>query len=328
MTDASNMPGGHAERLLVPETAEKLPRYCVTRMAGIPVTVSGARTGTVGGAVPFGGWVISLERLNAIKSIDKEGRRAVVERASSWPTLRKRSRPMGCLYPPDPTEWSLQIGGTVATNAPAPEALGTGATRIHCWVDGRAGGWRCSENSTRRGVFRRRRPHRIIDSFRTKDRGESAHTPARMCGRMSGYFNERPMDAIDLFIGSEGTLGVIVEIELGLMAKPEGFFSGIVFFERHEDLLAFVDELKEISFASRKCGQECPLSIDAALIEYFDGRALSLYTKSFPKRRTGWQERSFSSRRRRLKRGSFDGRVERSARKAQRRSRPFMVHDD
>ena len=37
------------------------------------------------------------------------------------------------------------------------------------------------------------------------------------------------MDPIDLFIGSEGTLGVIAEIELSLLPKPEGFFSGIVF---------------------------------------------------------------------------------------------------
>ena len=73
LTDASNMPGGHAEKLFVPENEGEIVE--ILREANekrIPVTVSGARTGTVGGAVPFGGWVISLEKLNRIESIDKD----------------------------------------------------------------------------------------------------------------------------------------------------------------------------------------------------------------------------------------------------------------
>ena len=80
LTDASNMPGGHAEKLFVPENEAEIAE--ILREANekrIPVTVSGARTGTVGGAVPFGGWVISLEKLNKIISIDKGTLRAVVE---------------------------------------------------------------------------------------------------------------------------------------------------------------------------------------------------------------------------------------------------------
>src|SRR5688500_13501247 len=80
LADASNMSGGHAERLFVPETADDVAE--VLREAyekGVPVTISGARTGTVGGAIPFGGYVISLERLNKIKNIDKETMTAVVE---------------------------------------------------------------------------------------------------------------------------------------------------------------------------------------------------------------------------------------------------------
>src|SRR5262245_51286707 len=80
LTDASNMPGGYAEKLFVPESAEDISE--ILREANenrIPVTVSGARTGTVGGAVPFGGYVISMERLNRTKKIDKESMTAVVE---------------------------------------------------------------------------------------------------------------------------------------------------------------------------------------------------------------------------------------------------------
>ena len=80
LTDASNMPGGHAEKLFVPETADEIA--AILREANaqkVPVTISGARTGTVGGAVPFGGYVISLERMNKIKSIDREKMTAIVE---------------------------------------------------------------------------------------------------------------------------------------------------------------------------------------------------------------------------------------------------------
>src|SRR4051812_42741796 len=80
LTDASNMAGGHAEKLFLPESADEIAQ--ILRDANeqkIPVTISGARTGTVGGAVPFGGYVISLERLNKIKAIDRETMTAVVE---------------------------------------------------------------------------------------------------------------------------------------------------------------------------------------------------------------------------------------------------------
>jgi D-lactate dehydrogenase (cytochrome) len=111
------------------------------------------------------------------------------------------------------------------------------------------------------------------------------------------------MDSIDLFIGSEGTLGIIVEIELSLLKKPEGFFSGIVFFAEEPGLLAFVDEVKALSFASRGEGitpspkAATPLlrkegglettpfagsSVDATLLEYFDDQALEFIREKFP----------------------------------------------
>src|SRR6185503_4358588 len=56
----------------------------------------------------------------------------------------------------------------------------------------------------------------------------------------SGYFIAPEMDAIDLFIGSEGTLGVICEIEVKLLPKPEGLLSGVVFFANEADVLNLV----------------------------------------------------------------------------------------
>ncbi|MEP7148142.1 MAG: FAD-binding oxidoreductase [Acidobacteriota bacterium] len=251
LTDASNMSGGHADKLFIPENADEIAE--ILRDAnenGIPVTVSGARTGTVGGAVPFGGYVISLERMKTIKSIDRETMTAVVEPGVILGDLQKAVEAQGLFYPPDPTEWSCQIGGTVATNASGARSFKYGATREFVQrlnvvlADGDrltvSRGQTISDDGspielTTEGG------NRIVAKIPTYDR-------PNVRKNVSGFYNSRPLDAIDLFIGSEGTLGVITEIELSLLAKPEGVFSGVVFFEKETDLLAFVDEARAISF--------------------------------------------------------------------------------
>ena len=99
LTDASNMRGGHASKLFIPESVEEIQAILKEANAqGIPVTVSGARTGTVGGAVPFGGYIISTERLNKIKSIDREARTAVVEPGVILRDFQKAVEAEGLFY--------------------------------------------------------------------------------------------------------------------------------------------------------------------------------------------------------------------------------------
>jgi D-lactate dehydrogenase (cytochrome) len=68
----------------------------------------------------------------------------------------------------------------------------------------------------------------------------------------SGYYVAPQMDVLDLFIGSEGTLGVIVGIEVALLPKPVGLLSGVVFFSDEEDLLAFVRDARSLSLEGRQ----------------------------------------------------------------------------
>lgn len=300
LTDASNMPGGHAERLFVPETADDVAE--VLREAfekGVPVTISGARTGTVGGAIPFGGYVISLERLNKIKRIDKEKMTAVVEPGVVLADFTKAVEAEGLFYPPDPTEWSCQIGGTVATNASGARSFKYGATREFVTAlnivlaDGemlrvkRGASFSDENGSVELKTESGRVVRAKIPTYKRPDVRKN----------VSGYFNETPVDAIDLFIGSEGTLGVITEIELRLLARPEGFFSGIVFFKNEVELHSFVDEAKANSFGARRVLSTTPSveatatppnqggelqRVDASLIEYFDDRALKFISEKFP----------------------------------------------
>jgi D-lactate dehydrogenase (cytochrome) len=319
LIDASNMTGGNAEKLFVPETVEDISKIlCEANELKIPVTVSGARTGTVGGAIPFGGYVISLEKLNKIKSIDKENRTAIVEPGVILADFQKAVDAEGLFYPPDPTEWSCQVGGTVATNASGSRSFKYGATRNYVQrlkvilADGEI-----LDISRGQFVSQEGEPIELVTEGGRKI-GVKPPTYVRPDVRknVSGYFNARPIDAIDLFIGSEGTLGVIVEIELKLFKKPEGVFTGIVFFNMWVDLLNFVEAARSESFATRKFWSEtganffksleapieegkgtktasCIIEIpefpkfDACLLEYFDGRALSFISERFPETPSG-----------------------------------------
>ena len=119
LSDASNLGGGRAARVVWPETAAEaaavLREATETRT---PVTVAGAGTGIVGGRVPFGGIVLATDRLNHIGEIvpDDNGGRADVAAGVTLADFRRAVETRGLFYPPDPTEWSCYMGGTVATN--------------------------------------------------------------------------------------------------------------------------------------------------------------------------------------------------------------------
>ena len=133
LSDASYLPGGNASRVSFPENAEEVAEILrnATRTE-TPVTVSGAGTGTVAGRVPFGGIVIATDKLNRIASIardDRTGGRVVAEAGVVLLDLQRAVESEGLLYPPDPTERSCFIGGTIATNASGARTFKYGPTR-------------------------------------------------------------------------------------------------------------------------------------------------------------------------------------------------------
>ncbi len=280
LIDASNLQGGHADKLFVPETVEQIAEILKEAHENkIPVTISGARTGTVGGAIPYGGYVISLEKFNRIKQINENY--AVVESGVILNDLQKAVDAQNLFYPPDPTEWSCQIGGTVATNASGARSFKYGATRGFVeklevvLADGDILYLKRGENFAENGVLELHTESGNVIEVKTP-----TYRQPESRKNTSGYFSAENFDAIDLFIGSEGTLGVITEITLKLLPKPEGFLSGVVFFKNEKDLLNFVDEARKVSFQSRKAGISG--SIDATLIEYFDEKSLKFISEKFP----------------------------------------------
>lgn len=256
LSDASHMLEGHAERVLFPENAEDVAETLQTATRDkTQVTVSGAGTGTVGGRIPFNGIVLATDKLNQIKSIIHEDQlgRAVAEAGVRLSDFQRFVESEDLFYPPDPTERSCFLGGTVATNASGARTFKYGPTRTYVQrlkialatgdlIDLRRGELQADS----KGHIRIPLPSgRLIETQLPTYRMPATRKHA------SGYYVAPEMDVLDLFVGSEGTLGVIVEIETSLLPKPAGLLSGVVFFKREAELLAFVRDARSQSLKNR-----------------------------------------------------------------------------
>lgn len=286
LSDSSYVRGGYAARVVFPESADEVAEIlAAATREKTPVTASGAGTGTVGGRVPFGGIVLATDRLDQIKSIVREGRggRAVAEAGVILRDLQHAVDAEGLLYPPDPTERGCFLGGNVATNASGARTFKYGPTRNYVErltlalatgevIDLRRGELHADAN----GKIRLPLPSgRVIEAQLPSYRMPQVRKQA------AGYYVAPRMDVIDLFIGSEGTLGVVVEIEVRLLPKPEGLLSGVVFFRSGDGVLSFVREARDRSLRSRGGRDARGLSagvtgsaMDARALEYFDEGSL------------------------------------------------------
>jgi D-lactate dehydrogenase (cytochrome) len=305
LSDASYMSEGAAERVALPETADDVAAVLKEAMARkTPVTVSGAGTGTVAGRIPFGGIVLATEKLNYIQSMscDDSGGSAVAEAGVRLDDLQRFVDLQGMIYPPDPTERSCFLGGTIATNASGSRTFKYGPTRDYIKrikvvlatgdiLDLRRG--EIKVNGTGEIVI-------ALPSGGTLEAQLPSYQMPQTRKHAAGYFVSPNMDVIDLFIGSEGTLGVVVEAEVALLPKPKGMLSGVVFFETENNLLAFARDARRISLETRAAegsgaGQlgrlmekalevtdrhggpaeaESKNHLDARALEYFDNNSL------------------------------------------------------
>ena len=264
LTDASFIRDGYADRVVLPESIEEVSEILTTANRDrVPVTVSGAGTGTVGGRVAFGGIVLATDKLNRIRCITHE--HAVVEAGVILSDLQRAVDHEGLLYPPDPTERGCFVGGTVATNASGARTFKYGPTRnyINRLKVVLASG---EVVDLRRGAVRADATGRIRVGTIEVQLPQYRRPATRK--NATGYFVAPSMDAVDLFIGSEGTLGVICEIETRLLPKPEGLLSGVVFFADEADVLALVAEARARA--------------DARALEFFDQESLNFLREKYP----------------------------------------------
>ena len=285
LADASNTAGGRAERVLFPESAAEVARALAeASQEGTPVTVAGAGTGVVGGRVPYGGVVLSTARLNRVGEFVREtagGGWAAAGAGVVLSDFQREAKARGLLYPPDPTEGSCYLGGTVATNASGARTFMYGPTRRYV---------RALQVALTTGDLLELRRGELFAGAdgsvklplgvgRSIEARLPTYTMPATRKHAAGYYTRPGMDLIDLFVGSEGTLGVVTEVELTLLPEPEGVLSGVVFFKTEDSLLAFVREARERSLETRAQSGE---GIDARALEYFDGEALNFLRERYP----------------------------------------------
>ncbi|MDT7687979.1 MAG: hypothetical protein QOE46_738 [Acidobacteriota bacterium] len=293
LADASNMAGGSAARVVFPESAEEVARALASASREcMPITVAGAGTGVVGGRVPFGGVVLSTARLNRVGEIEREGAggRATVGAGVVLADFQREASARALFYPPDPTEGSCYLGGTVATNASGARTFKYGPTRAYVrrlqvalttgdLLDVKRGElFAGADGSINVPLGGERSIEARLPTYRMPATRKHA----------AGYFVAPGMDLIDLFIGSEGTLGVVTEVEVSLLPRPEGVLSGVVFFKTEESLLAFVRGARARSLKSRAAvsREGAPSAdgrgLDARALEFFDRESLNFLRERYP----------------------------------------------
>ena len=223
ITDASGY-SGRADQVFTPRSEEEIAAILARASSeGVPVTVMGALTGLAGGAVPKSGWAISMAQF---RKLDVQPGCARVGTGSLLRDVQAAATASGQFYAPDPTENTSSIGGNIGANASGSRSFMYGATRQHVQalrvvhLDG--------------SVVEYRRGQKVdFDVPRIPLPRTRKHS--------AGYRLEPGMDFVDLFVGSEGTLGVVTEAELQLLPAPGEILGGVVFFPTEEAALDAVD---------------------------------------------------------------------------------------
>jgi D-lactate dehydrogenase (cytochrome) len=269
--DAAHYPGGQAAALARPACVEEVA--WVVQQAGRVLPI-GAQSSLTGGATPDGDIVLSTERLTTLRVADER----VV--AGAGVRLRDLQEALGAhnrWFPPVPTFLGASVGGAVATNAAGAATFKYGAVRR--WVHAITVVLATGE------VLRLRRGEvQAIDGgfVITTSPGErrvavpDIEMPAvPKCS--AGYFAAPGMDLIDLFIGSEGTLGVITEVELDVRRRPAGVCWIMASLPHEAAAIQLTADLRD------------QRALDVAAIEHIDRRSIEILREDGADRRLGIQ---------------------------------------
>jgi glycolate oxidase len=171
-----------------PRTTEQVSRLLpVAQSHRIPLVPRGSGTGLAGGAVPLaGGLVLDFAQMNQIIEIDPSTSTATVEAGVRNGDLQRAVFPYGLFYPPDPASWErCTLGGNVACDAGGPRCLKYGVTKSY-----------------------------VLGMTVVLVDGRVLRLGGKLLKNASGY------QLLQLFVGSEGTLGVITELTLRLLPRP------------------------------------------------------------------------------------------------------------
>ncbi len=237
-TDASGItlvPEGVARPTSPDEVVEVMKEAA---SADTRVTPSAGMSSMTAGPICDSGVVLSVRGLDRILDIDLDAMTVTVEPGIGVADLKRRLAAQGLLFAPDPTsEEEAALGGAIACNASGARSFKYGATRRH--VNALTVVLANGELTTVRR--------------------------SRLEKNTVGY--AAVQDPIDWFIGSEGTLGIVVAAELSLLPLPERVTGLGIPFPSQAAALAFVRSARELARTGR---------IDPRCLEFLDSRSLEI----------------------------------------------------
>jgi glycolate oxidase len=208
--DATNM-DALPELVVLPSSADEISEIMkLANQQRFPVVPRGMGTGFSGGSIPVrGGVVLVLTRLDRVIEIDTDNLTAVVEPGVITADFQKEVEKLGLFYPPDPaSQLYCTLGGNVAECAGGPRAVKYGVTKDY-----------------------------VLGLEVVLPTGEVIQTGVKTVKGVVGY------DLTKLFVGSEGTLGIITKIILRLIPMPEARQTMMVVFRQVEDAAATVSKI-------------------------------------------------------------------------------------
>lgn len=197
----------------------EIVKFCNQNL--LPITPRAAGTGLAGGALPiFGGVVLSVEKLNQHIIIDDKNATVEVTASVINYNLQQELEKFGYFFPPDPSSWqSALISGNIATNAGGPKALKYGVTANY-----------------------------VLNLQVVLSDGKIIWTGANTLKNSTGY------NITQLFVGSEGTLGIITKAVLRVIPKPKEQITLFVNFLNADEAIEAVNKI--INFNTQPCALE------------------------------------------------------------------------
>ncbi len=278
LEDAAHYPGGHAAGIAFPRSEGEVAAVLRQARRVLPI---GAQSSVTGGATPRGEVVLSTARLADIVEI--RGDRVRVGPGVPIATLQAALADAGRFYPPFPTYTGAFAGGVVATNASGAATFKYGSTRD--WVEALTVVLATGDVlEVARGEVRAH-----PDGYFEGPDGTRVPVPRyRMPDvpkRSAGYFAAPEMDLVDLFVGSEGTLGVIVEVTFRVLPRIPAVALALVSLASEAQAVDLVGQLRRASQATWR--EREPRGIDVAAVESLDRRCVQILREDGADRKYG-----------------------------------------
>lgn len=225
------------DTVIFPETIEDIQKVMkFANKNNIPVTARGAGTNLIGACLPdFGGIVMNLSKMNKIISINKTDMTAIVQPGLVVGELQKQVEKLGLFFPPDPSNLRVStVGGAIAQSAGGPKTFKYGTTKDY-----------------------------VLGLKVVLADGSLMITGSNTIKNATGY----PLT--QMFIGSEGTLGIVVEATLKLIPKPESSRVMLAYFDNIEDAALSVNNIIDSK-------------IFPSTIDFMDNNSITTIEKFYP----------------------------------------------